>query len=125
MFWRAVPGQEVVKAASGMAVAHALEHVFEIGIGLDVVELCRGDEGTDHGPSLCAAIGAGEQVVLAPERHGPDGAFDRVVVELDTSVIEEPAQRRPARERIADGVGQSATVRDAAKLGLEPGFHCF
>ncbi len=30
-----------------MAVRHALEHVFEVGVRLDVVELCRGDEGAD------------------------------------------------------------------------------
>ncbi len=70
-----------------MAVGHALDHIFEVGVGLDVVELCRGDEGADRAPSLCAAIGTGEKVVLAPERDGPDGALDRVVVELDAAVI--------------------------------------
>ncbi len=68
-----------------MAVDHALEHVFEVGIGLDVVEPCRGDEGADDGPTLCATIGAGEQMVLAPEHHRPDGALDGVVVELDAA----------------------------------------
>ena len=38
--------------AHGMAVRHALEHVFEVAVGLDVIELCRGDEGTDRCPSL-------------------------------------------------------------------------
>jgi hypothetical protein len=46
-----------------MAVRHALEHVSEVGEWLDIVELCRGDEGADYGPSLSAAIGAGEQMV--------------------------------------------------------------
>ena len=90
-----------------MAARHALEDVFEVTVGLDAVELCRSDEGTDCSPSVSAAIGASEHMVFAPERHGPDGAFDGVVVELDTTVVEEPAQRRPARERIADGVGLS------------------
>ncbi len=35
-----------------MVVRHALEHVFEVGVGLDVVEPCRGDEGADRWPSL-------------------------------------------------------------------------
>ncbi len=39
-------------------------------------------------------------MVLAPERDGPDGALDGVVVELDATVVEEAAQRRPARERV-------------------------
>ena len=46
----------------------------------------------------------GEEMVLVPERHGPDGALDRVVVKLDATVVEEAAERRPARERIADGL---------------------
>ncbi len=62
-------------------------------------------------------------MVLAPERHGPDGALDRVVVKLDATVVEEAAQRRPARERIADGLGRPAAVRNATELGLEPGLH--
>ena len=73
--WRPVPGQEVVETVHGMAVGHAPENVAKVGIGLDVVEPCRGDEGADRCPSLCAAIGTGEKVVLAPERHGPDGAL--------------------------------------------------
>jgi hypothetical protein len=32
-------------------------------------------------------------MVLAPERHRPDGALDGVVVKFDTAVIEEPAER--------------------------------
>jgi len=44
-FWLPVPRQEVVDAVDGMAVDHALEHVSEVCVGLDPVELCRGDEG--------------------------------------------------------------------------------
>ncbi len=54
-----------------MAVGHEPENVAKVGIGLDVVELCRGDERTDRCPSLSAAIGTGEQMVLAPERNCP------------------------------------------------------
>jgi hypothetical protein len=31
-------------------------------------------------------------VVLAPERHGPDGTLDGVVVQFDAAVVEESAQ---------------------------------
>ncbi len=61
-----------------MAVDHALKDILEVSIGLDVVELCRGDERTDSGPSLCATIGAGKEVIFAPERDRPDGALDGV-----------------------------------------------
>ncbi len=119
--WCPIPGQEFVDAVHGMTVRHALEDIPEVSIGFDVVELCRGYQRTDRCPSFSAAIGAGEQMVFAPERHGPDSALDRIVVELDAAVVEEPAQRRPARERIADGLGQPAAWRNPAQLALQPG----
>ena len=46
-YWLPVPRQEFVEAAGGMTVGHALQDVSEPGKGLDVVELCGGDEGAD------------------------------------------------------------------------------
>jgi hypothetical protein len=54
-----VPRQEFVEAAGGMPVGHALQDVSEPGKGLDVVELCGGDEGADGRPSDAAAVGRG------------------------------------------------------------------
>jgi hypothetical protein len=70
-----------------------------------------------------AAVGSGEQVVLAAEGDGADGAFDGVVVEFDAAVIEESGERWPARERITNGLGERAGRWDAAKLHLEPRLH--
>src|SRR6266508_1628761 len=66
-----VPRQEIVEPAHGMAIGQALQDIAEIGEGLDVVELCSGDEGTNGGPACAAAVGACEQVVLASERDVP------------------------------------------------------
>jgi hypothetical protein len=41
-------------------------------------------------------------------RDGPDGALDRIVVEFDAAVIEEPGKGWPARERITNGLGEGA-----------------
>ena len=106
-----------------MTVGHALQDVSEPGKGLDVVELCGGDEGADGCPSDAATVRAREQMVFAPECDGPDGALDRIVVELDAAVIEEAGEGGPARERIADGLGEGAGGWNAAKLHLEPGLH--
>ena len=57
--------------------------------------------GSDDRPALRAAVGAGEQVVLAAEGDRPDGAFDGVGVELDAAVTEEAAESLPA----AQGIG--------------------
>src|SRR5258707_13493010 len=104
-----------------MAVGYALQDVLEIGERLDDVELCRGDEGTNGGPSLSATIGAGEQMVLAPKRDGSDRALDRIVVELDTAVLQEMTEGRPAGKGIADRFGKTTAARNAANLGLRPG----
>ena len=53
-----------------------------------------------------AAVGAGEQVVLASQRDRPDGALDNVAVDLDAAVVEEAGKSMPARQGVADGLGQ-------------------
>src|SRR5262249_38020979 len=88
-----------------------------------VVELCRGDEGANDGPSLSATIGTGEQVVLAPKRDGSDRALDRIVVELDTAVVQEMTEGRPAGKGVPDRVGEATAARNATKLRLEPRLH--
>ena len=90
---------------------------------LHVVELCRGDEGTDGRPSLSAAIGTGEQMILAPQRDGSDRAFDGIVVELDTAVVQEMTEGRPAGKGVTDRVGEATAARNATKLHLEPRLH--
>ena len=69
--WLPIPWQELVEAVGGVTVGHALQYVSEIGKGLDVVELCGGDEGADGCPSGAAAVRAREQMVFAPERYQP------------------------------------------------------
>jgi hypothetical protein len=42
-----IPRQQFIEPAHGMALGHALQDILEIGEGLNVVELCRGDEGAN------------------------------------------------------------------------------
>jgi hypothetical protein len=60
-------------------------------------------------------------VVLAPHRDRPDRPLDRVGVELDATVVEEPAEGGPTDQGISDRLGQSAARRHAMQFGLEPG----
>jgi hypothetical protein len=53
-------------------------------------------------------------MVFAPERHGPDGTLERVVVEFDAAVIKETGEDWPARERIRNGLGEGAGRWNAA-----------
>ena len=100
-----------------MAAGHAFQHVLQVGEGLDVIELCSGDEGTDRRPAGRTAIGPCEEVILAAERDRADGAFDGVGVEFDAAVINEAAKAAPAGQGIADGIGQAAARWDVGKLG--------
>ena len=56
-------------------------------------------------------------------RHGPDGALDGIVVEVDPAIVEESAEGRPAGEGVSDGLGKSAIGWNAAQFLLEPGLH--
>jgi len=50
----------------------------------------------DRRPAVGAAVGSGEQVVLAAERDGTDRVLDGVGVEFDAAIIEEAAEDDPA-----------------------------
>lgn len=78
-----------------MALDDAGDDVVEVGGGIDAVELAGLDERGEDRPVLGAAVGAGEEVVLAAERQGSDGAFDDVVVDLDAAVVEEAGEPVP------------------------------
>ena len=89
-----------------MTVDRALEHISDIGVWLDLIELRGFDQRYNRGPTLRAAIAAGEQMILAAERDRPDCPLDRIGVELDAAVIKEPGESGPAGKRIADRLGE-------------------
>ena len=79
-----------------MAPDDAGDDVGEVGLRVDAVQLAGLDERGEDRPVLGAAVGAGEESVLAVEGEGPDGALDGVGVDLDAAVVEEavrPSQR--------------------------------
>jgi len=54
-----------------MTVGHAFQHVLEVGERLDIIKLCSGQQRSDDCPAGRAAVGSGEQVVLAAEGYQP------------------------------------------------------
>lgn len=118
--WYPVPWEEVVELIGGVSVGHSGEDVGEPCMRLDGVEF-RGFDERGHGcPALASAIGAGEQMVLATERDRADGALDRIGIELDAAIVEEPGQAIPASERIADCLGKLAARGESGELTLQP-----
>ena len=99
------PWQQFGEPVCGIAIGHTLEDIGEVGVGLDAVQFCRFDQRAEDRPAVCSAIAAGEQMVLASERDGPDRALDRVGIKLDAAIVEESGEAFPAAEGVADGFG--------------------
>ena len=59
-----------------MAGNDLCEHVAQIGLRIEAVHLASFDERGNDRPMLAAAVGAGEEVVLAAERGLADRALD-------------------------------------------------
>lgn len=96
--WRApIPRQEFVELAHRVTAGYALEHVLEIGEGLDIVELGGGDERA-NGRSALGVAGSGEQVVLAADR---DGRIARSTVLLSSSMRPSWRKRQRASQRVS------------------------
>jgi hypothetical protein len=66
------PRQQVVDLAVGMTVDDSGDDVGQIVMRFDAAELAGLDQRGDDGPVLAAAVGGGEQRVLAVERNRPD-----------------------------------------------------
>lgn len=81
-----------------------------------VVEFAGFDQRSDSGPVLGTTVGASEQCIFPVQRDRADGPFDGVVVELDAAVVEEPGEALPARQGVADGLGELAL------LAISPSF---
>src|SRR5262245_38988838 len=64
-------------------------------------------------------------MVLAAKCDASDRTLDWTVVEIDTAIVQEAAERWPAREGITDRLGEAAAARNATKLRLEPRLHGF
>ena len=78
-----------------MALDDAGDDGGEIALRIDAVQLAGLDQGGQDGPVLAAAVGAGEEGVLAVERDGADGSLDDVGVDLDAAVLQEGLKYPP------------------------------
>ena len=65
-----------------MAADELGDDIFDVGLGLDGVELAGGDERGQHRPVLGSAFSAREEAVLSRESQGPDRLLDRVGVDF-------------------------------------------
>ena len=97
-----VPGQEFLEPVHWM-FCDAFEHVAQVEFRVESVELRRTEQAVDGRSTLAAGIRASEEVVLATQSNGAQGAFSRRVVHLDAAIVDVAREGTPAGERIANG----------------------
>ena len=102
------PRQQFIETVDRISGDHALEHVLQICIGFDAVELAGFNQRTQHGPSMTAAIAARKEMILPSESNRPNRALDGVGVQIDAAVVQEAGQTMPARQRVPDRFGECA-----------------
>lgn len=97
-----------------------LVRIGQITLWLDAVQLAGFDERSDETPGSCSLIMAGEQGILAVQRDGANGSLDRIVIDFDGAVIEEPRQPVTTLEAVADDFGHFAALGQERQLLLQP-----
>jgi len=118
--WFPVPRQQFVETIDGMPGHHPREHVAQVGVRFDAFKLAAFDKRAENGPTMAAAIAPGEEVILAAQCHWGDRSLDRIGVELDSSIVQEPCQAVPTRQRVMDRFGKRATAWNPRQLRFEP-----
>src|SRR5262249_61977835 len=68
-----VPWQQLIESIDQVSVDHALEHVAQVGVRLNVVHLACFNKRTKCRPSGSANIRACEEMILSSERNRTDG----------------------------------------------------
>jgi hypothetical protein len=88
------PRQQFIETVDRISGDHALEHLLQICIGFDAVEL--------------AGFAARKEMILPSESNRPNRALDGVGVQIDAAVVQEAGQTMPARQRVPDRSGECA-----------------
>src|SRR4029077_3085203 len=84
-----VPGEKFVQlVALGLTGDDALQHIGQIGLRIEFVELCRVDQRRKNCPALGATLTAAEQRVPPSHCNRAHGTLDGVAVDLDATVAE-------------------------------------
>src|SRR5215469_10136837 len=100
------------------------EHVGEIVLRVEAVELGALDQCVECTGAAAAGIGAGKQIILAANRDAAQGALSGIVVERQSAVVEAAHQRGPARSHITEGLGELGFARELAQGLLRPSSQC-
>ncbi len=111
------PGSELLDPALRV-LADALQHIHEVGVGVDAMQPAGGDQGLDDADVFGAHLGPAEQPVLAPHRDGAQRPLQVIGVDGHVRVTEIDLQRVRARGRVLDRLGQGIAGHQIHALAL-------
>ncbi|KAF2988696.1 hypothetical protein MJC1_04225 [Methylocystis sp. MJC1] len=103
-----------------MAVDDLRKSVSDVGQRIDAIELAGLDERGDDRPVFAASVRTREESVFPIEGDGTDCTFDDIGVDLDAPVVDEACQAVPARERVADRLGELGLLADQREFFTQP-----
>ncbi|MNV58527.1 hypothetical protein D3C71_1509070 [compost metagenome] len=101
-------------------VGKACEHIAQIRLRIEPVQLGRFHQTVNRRGPLASSVRTHEEIVGSAKGHAAQGALSRVVVDLDAAIVTVAGQRCPARERIANRLGQFRLPGDLAQHAREP-----
>ena len=88
-FCGVIPRQEIFDLALLVPADDCMEGFHQVCLWIDPVEFCCLDQRGDDAPVFGSGIMAGEERVFPIEGDRADRAFDRIIVQLDTAILEE------------------------------------
>jgi len=114
------PRGQFCEPAVGPVVNKLCQHVGEIGLRIDAVQLAGLDQRRQHCPVFRPVVAAGEESIFSIESDRAHAAFNGIGVDLDAAVVEKAHQPVPAAQTIADGLGQRGSAGELDQGSLKP-----
>src|SRR5690554_6765922 len=81
-----------IRYVPGRMLTHALQHIHQIGVRVQVVQFARGDQTLDDPNMLSPQFGPAEQPAPSSHWNGPQGSFQVVRIWLHVRVFQEYGQ---------------------------------
>src|SRR5271154_1991383 len=96
------------------------KHVTQVGFGVQAVQPCCSYQTIKDSRAASTRVRAGEQVVPAPDGHGPQSSFGDEVVQFDAAIVQIPSKSIPETKGIVDGRGGLRLRRQLSQGSFHP-----
>ena len=101
-------------------VVDARQHISEPRLGIDAVELCRGDQAAHDRRPLAAAIGSAKQPCFPLDGNPARVASGGVVCETQPAIAEEAGEAVPAGQYVVHRLGHRSMAGEPGALRPHP-----